>query len=30
MEVGLIWSPARTPSDPAEALRQFLIQACGG
>lgn len=30
MEVGLIWRPLRDLSDPAEALRQFLVQACAG
>ena len=29
LEVGLIWARDATLSDPAEALRQFLIQACG-
>ncbi|MCB1931784.1 LysR substrate-binding domain-containing protein [Accumulibacter sp.] len=29
LEVGLIWASDATLSDPAEALRQFLIQACG-
>lgn len=30
MEVGLVWSPTRTLGAPAEALRQFLVQACAG
>lgn len=29
MEVGLIWPKDAKLSEPAEALRQFLIQACG-
>lgn len=29
MEVGLIWAPDARLAPPAEALRQFLIQACG-
>ncbi|KAA3649298.1 MAG: LysR family transcriptional regulator [Proteobacteria bacterium] len=29
MEVGLIWNRDATLSEPAEALREFLIQACG-
>ncbi|MQM35911.1 MAG: hypothetical protein CRU72_16220 [Candidatus Accumulibacter phosphatis] len=29
LEVGLIWAKDATLAAPAEALRQFLIQACG-
>lgn len=28
MELGLIWLPDQHLSEPAQALRQFLIMAC--
>jgi DNA-binding transcriptional LysR family regulator len=30
MELGLIWHPQNSLSEPAQAFRQFLIMACTG
>ncbi len=29
MEVGMLWQPGRKLEKPADALREFLIHACG-